>query len=98
MEKIAVSAMGYDDITVDYTSGKDYLITLAENEIIEHSTVVFSIRTVDDETISLLLLTDDFKEGKNRLADLQKLEKKTRRRNLLEKRLKKVYVPYVRKM
>lgn len=98
VEKIAVSAMGYDDITVDYTPGKDYLITLAENEIIEHSTVVFSIRTVDDETISLLLLTDDFKEGKNRQGDLQKLEKKTRKRNLLEKRLKKVYVPYVRKM
>jgi len=98
MGKIAVSAMGYDAISVDYTPGKDYLITLAENEIIENSTVVFSVRTVDDETISLLLLTDDFKEGKNRLADLQKLEKKTRKRNLLEKRLKKVYVPYVRKM
>lgn len=96
--KITVSAMGYDAISVDYTPGKDYLITLAENEIIEHSTVVFSIRTVDDETISLLLLTDDFKEGKNRLTDLQKLEKKTRKRNLLEKRLKKVYVPYVRKL
>lgn len=98
VEKIVVTALGYDDITVGYTPGKDYLVTLAENEIIENSTVVFSIRTVDDETISLLLLTDDFKEGKDRLADLQKLEKKIRKRNLLEKRLKKVYVPYVRKM
>lgn len=97
VEKIVVTALGYDDITFGYTPGKDYLVTLAENEIIENSTVVFSIRTVDDETISLLLLTDDFKGGKDRLADLQKLEKKIRKRNLLEKRLKKVYVPYVRK-
>lgn len=95
--KTAVSAMGYDAITIDHTQGKDYLVTLTENDIIEHSTVVFSIRTLDDETISLLMLSDDFKEGKNRMADLQKLEKKVRKRNLLEKRLKKVYVPYARK-
>lgn len=98
LEKITVSAMGYDAITIDHTLGKHYLVTMTENNIIENSTVVFSIRTVDDETISLLLLTDDFKESKNRLSDLQKLEKKIRKRNLLEKRLKKVYVPYVRKM
>jgi len=90
--------MYYDDITIDCTPGKDYLVTLAENEIIENSTVAFSVRSVDDETIFLLLLTDDFKGGRNRLADLQKLEKKVRERNPLEKQLKKVYVPYERKM
>jgi hypothetical protein len=60
--------------------------------------VVFYIETVDEETISLLLLTDDFRAGKNKLVELQKLEKKVRKRNLLEKRMKKVYVPYIRKM
>lgn len=95
--KIAVSAMGYDAITVDHSQGKDYQVSLIMNDIIENSTVVFGLRTVDDETISLLLLSDDFEEGKSRTADLQKLELKARKRNLLEKRMKKVYVPYTRK-
>lgn len=98
IKKIVVSDMYYDDITIDCTPGKNYLVTLAENEIIENSTVAFSVRSVDDETIFLLLLTDDFKGGRNRLADLQKLEKKVRERNPLEKQLKKVYVPYERKI
>ncbi|MCE5206079.1 MAG: hypothetical protein LLF80_08275 [Porphyromonadaceae bacterium] len=95
--RFAVSAMGYDAITVNHTQGKDYLVTLTVNDIIENSTVVFSLRNLDDETISLLLLSDDFNEGKNLTTDLQKLEKKVRKRNLLEKRLKKIYVPYVRR-
>lgn len=98
MEKIDVSAMGYNAISVDYNPGEDYLIRLSKDEIIENNTVVFTIQNVDDETISILLLSDNFKEGKNRLADLQKLEKKMRKRNLLDKRLKKVYVPYARKI
>lgn len=96
--KIKISALGYDPITIPYTQGKQYQVTLSENDIIENSTVVFYIKSVDEETISLLLLSDDFKAGKDKLADLQKLEKKVRKRNLLEKRMKKVYVPYVRKM
>jgi hypothetical protein len=98
LEKIKVSALGYDAVSADYTTGKQYLITMTEHDIIENNTVVFTIRTIDDETISLLLLTDNFKEGKNRLSDLEKLEKKIRKRNPLEKRMKKVYVPYVRKI
>lgn len=96
--KIRISAMGYDPLTVEHSPGMQYQVTLTENDIIEHSTVVFSLRTVDEETISLLLLSDDFKAGKNKQADLQKLEKKVRKRNPLEKRMKKVYVPYARKL
>jgi hypothetical protein len=98
MTSIAVSAMGYNSIAFDYSPGKDYLVRLAENDIIEQRTVVFRIDIIDDETISLLLLTDDFDAGKNRDNELQKLEKKARKRNLLDKRLKKVYVPYERKL
>lgn len=97
LEKIKASALGYDAVSLDYTAGKQYLITLTEHNIIENSTVVFTVRTIDDETISLLLLTDNFEEGKNRLSDLQRLEKKVRKRNPLEKRMKKVYVPYAGK-
>lgn len=97
ISEFTVSAMGYDAIAVNHTQGKNYLVSLIMNDIIENCTVVLGLRTVDDETISLLLLSDDFKEGKNLAADLQKLEKKVRKRNLLEKRLKKVYVPYTRK-
>jgi len=35
IKKIVVSDMYYDDITIDCTPGKNYLVTLAENEIIE---------------------------------------------------------------
>ncbi len=93
---IAVSAMGYNAIEFGYIPGKDFLVRLAENEIIENRTVVFRTKTIDDETMSLLLLTDDFDEGSNREKELQKLEKKARKSNLLDKRLKKVYVPYER--
>jgi len=96
MGVISVSAMGYNAIEFGYTPGKDFLVRLAENDIIENRTVVFSIKIIDEETISLLLLTDDFDAGNNRDKELQKLEKKARKSNLLDKRLKKVYVPYER--
>jgi len=93
---IAVSAMGYHTIEFGYIPGKDFLVRLAENDIIENSTVVFRTKAIDDETISLLLLTDKFDAANNRDKELQKLEKKARKSNLLDKRLKKVYVPYER--
>ncbi|WP_298649327.1 hypothetical protein [uncultured Proteiniphilum sp.] len=94
---ISTSPMGYNSISFDHIPGKDYLIKLAENDIIENSTVVFAIRSIDDETISLLMLTEDFNTGKDRDKDLQKLEKKARKSNKLDKRLKKVYIPYSRR-
>lgn len=93
---IAVSAMGFNGIEFGYIPGKDFLVRLAENEIIENRTVVFRTKTIDDETMSLVLLTDEFNEGGNREKELQKLEKKARKSNRIDKRLKKVYVPYER--
>lgn len=98
MALITVSAMGYNTISFEYEPGNDYLIKLAENEIIEQRTVVFKVNFIDDETISLLLLADDFKGGKDSSKELKKLDKKARKNNLLDKRLKKVYTPYERKM
>ncbi len=98
IEFIAVSAMGYNAISFDFEPGKDFLVRLVENEIIEQRTVVFKIAIIDDETISLLLLGDDFEADKNRGNELKKLDKKARKSNLLDKRFKKVYVPYERKM
>lgn len=94
---ISATSLGYNSISFDYTPGKDYRIRLAENDIIENKTVVFRIHTIDDETLSLLMLTDDFNTGKNRDKELQKLEKKARKSNKLDKRMKKVYVPYNRR-
>ncbi len=94
---ISAASLGYNSISFDYTPGKDYRIRLAENDIIENKTVVFKTRFIDDETLSVLMLTDDFNAGKNRDKELQKLEKRVQKSNKLDKRLKKVYVPYNRR-
>lgn len=91
---LSVTSLGYHSITFDNTPGKDYRVKLAENEIIEHKTVVFKIDLIDEDTLSILMLEDDYRSGKDRDKELQKLEKKARKTNKLEKRLKKVYIPY----
>ncbi len=77
ISSIAASSIGYNSISFNYTQGKDYLVRLAEHEIVENRTVIFKIQPIDDETISVLLLTDNFDEGKNRDKELKKLEKKS---------------------
>ena len=94
---IVVSALGYHTHRMQYEPELDYRVQLAENEIIENREVVFRCNIIDEETISLLMLSDDFKAGKNRDRELQKLLKKARRNNKIDKRMKKVYVPYERK-
>src|SRR5690348_17907907 len=59
---------------------KDFLAKLAENDIIEQRTVVFKMDIIDDETISLLLLTDDFETGKNRSKERNNMEHRARKR------------------
>jgi len=97
ISSISATSLGYNSISLDYTPGKDYRIKLAENDIIENRTVAFKINFIDEETLSLLMLTDDFKTGKNRDKELQKLENRARKTNKLDKRLKKVYIPYNRR-
>mgnify|MGYP007061807482 CR=1 FL=1 len=78
--------------------GVDYLVKLADSEVIEDRTVVFRLQEVDDETLSILLLADDFDPGKKRDNELKKLEKRARRSNQIDKRFKKEYEPYVRRV
>ncbi len=96
--KMSTSTMGYNSIEFDYNSGKDYLIRLAENDVIENRTVVFRFEEVDDETISILLLTDNFDTNKNRENELKKLAKRARKNNRIDKRYKKKFEPYVGSM
>lgn len=92
--KINVSAMGYNPISFDFKTNKDYLVRIAENDVIENRTVVFKYDIIDEETISLLLLTDDFKSGNNTDNELNKLDKRAKRRNLLHKRYSKEFIPF----
>lgn len=94
-ESLTISMMGYNSIEFDYTKGKDYLIRLAEHEVIEDKTVVFRFKELDEETISILLLTDDLNSGKNRDSELNKLEKRARKNNRIEKLYKKKFEPFV---
>lgn len=94
---ISATSLGYHPISFHYTKGKDYKISLAENDIIENKTVVLRINFIDQETLSVLMLIDDLNTKKERDKELEKYEKKAQKTNKLDKRLKKVYVPYVRK-
>lgn len=94
--KITVSGMGINTVTIDYSPCSDYLVKVADNEVVEDQTVVFMIREVDDETLSLLLLTDNFDSRKKRDSELHKLERKVRKSHRMDKRFKKEYEPYVR--
>ncbi len=93
---ITVSGMGYNTVTINYNHGHDYLVKLVDNEVIENKTVVFQFYEVDEETISILLLTDELDPGKKRDVELNKLEKKARKNNRIDKRFKKEYEPYLR--
>jgi hypothetical protein len=94
---LSATSLGYNSVSFNYTPGKDYRIKLAENDIIENNTVALKINFIDDETISLLMLTDDYDNGKNRDKELPKLEKRAQKTNKLDKRYKKVYIPYNRR-
>lgn len=94
IRKVKISMMGYDAIIFDYNTQKDYVIRLAKGDVIEHQTVAFRIKQPTDETIALLLLTTDFDNtAKDKKKELLKLERRAEKQNLLEKRLKKVYIP-----
>lgn len=93
IRKIRVSNLGYDEIRFDVTEGNDFRVTLAKDNVIENQTVVLKISREDEETLSILLLTDNFDPGKEKMKALEKLYEKARKSNLLAKRLKKEYIP-----
>lgn len=93
IKKVKVSNLGYNDIVFDVVRGKDFLVKLAKNNVIENQTVAFKAQKEDEETLSIILLSDDFNPGKNKIKSLEKLDKKAQKGNVLAKRLKKEYVP-----
>lgn len=86
VSKITVSSMGYNPITFDFSPGNDYVVRVAENDIIENKTVVFNFNQIDNETITLILMSDDFDRNKNMDRELSRLSNRARRENLIEKR------------
>lgn len=92
IKKIKASNLGYDDIVFDVVQGKDFLVKLAKNNVIENQTVAFKVKNDDEETISIILLSDNFEPGKDKMKSLEKLDKKVQKSNVLPKRLKKEYI------
>lgn len=88
---ISASAMGYNSIEFNNKAGSDYLVRLADNDVIEEKTAVFRFNEIDEETVSILLLTDDFNNEKKREDEIKKLEKKARKSNRIDKRYKKEF-------
>lgn len=89
INKLTASAMGYNPITFDFNSNNDYIITIAENDIIENKTAAFKFNKIDDETFSLILLSDNLNNNKDLEKELAKLIKRARKTNLIEKRFTK---------
>lgn len=97
IRKIKATNLGYDDIIFDVTEGKDFLVKLAKNNVIENQTVAFKVKNEDEETLSIILLSDDFDPGKDKMKSLEKLDKKIQKSNILSKRLRKEYIPTYRR-
>lgn len=93
IKRIKVTNLGYDDIAFEVVPGKDFLVKLARNNVIENQTVAFKVRSEDEEILSIILLSDNFDPGKDKMKSLKKLDKKIQKSNVLAKRLKKEYIP-----
>lgn len=93
IKRIKVTNLGYDDVAFEVEQGKDFLVKLARNNVIENQTVAFKVKREDEETLSIILLSDNFDPGKDKIKSLEKLDKKTQKNNVLAKRLKKEYIP-----
>ncbi len=90
IKKMKVSTMGYSNLVFDYNPTQDYLIRMSKGDVIEKKTVVFKIKEINEETLSVLLVSSDFDvEQHKRVKELTKLDKKMQKRNLLDTRLKK---------
>lgn len=92
IKRIKISGLGYQEVVFGAEKGKDFLVKLVKCNIIENRTVVFKISEEENETLSVVLLSDRFEPGKDRAKSLRKLDKKAQKNNILPKRLKKEYI------
>lgn len=88
--------MGHDGMVFDYARGNDFTVKMADRTVVENKQALFSIEPIDEETVSVLLLSTNFEPTRNEQKSMEKLAEKARKRNFLPKRLKKEYVPYKR--
>lgn len=89
MKKFRVFEMGYNGLTFDYQPGKDYMVKMSDRNFIENKTVVFRIKPIDEGTIGAMLLSTDFKPGKDQQKSLDALYQKALKKNYIDKRMKK---------
>ena len=89
MKKFRVFEMGYNGLTFDYEQGKDYVVKMSDRNFIENKTVVFRIRPIDEGTIGAMLLSTDFKQGKDQQKALDALYQKALKKNYIDKRMRK---------
>ncbi|MGI6073365.1 MAG: hypothetical protein ACOYEA_01825 [Fermentimonas sp.] len=96
VSRISTSEMGYNNLLIDYHPSKDYKVTIVKNDIIENRTVVLKIENIDDTSISLFLLTDNLDTKSNLTKELDKLQKKAKKANMLPKPFIKQNAPFRR--
>ncbi len=89
--RIKVTNLGFDTAVVDFDSNNDYLIKLVKTNVIENQTMAFEIRESDVASMSVVLLDEDFNEGKDRMKSLARLSKRAQKRNILDKIFRKEY-------
>lgn len=89
MKKFCIFEMGFDDIEFDIQPNEDYHVKMSDQKSVENKTVVFRLREIDEETIGVMLLSTDFKQGKDLQKSLDKLYQSALKKNFLEKRMKK---------
>ena len=92
IKTIRVSNMGYNGIEIESKIGVDYSITMAKNNIIQNQTLVLELIGHNNDSVSVRLLSDNFKPGKSQEKALERLLKQANKRNILSKKLTKEYV------
>lgn len=93
IRRVRISNMGYDGIGFDYQPQKNLTVRMVKNDIVENQTVLLRVRQPEEDVLSVLFLSDDFKPGKDRDKELQKLTRRAEKRNFLDKRLRREYIP-----
>ncbi len=89
---VKVSLMGYDGLDFRYDNSLDYTINMIKNKVIENKVVLFEIKPDGEDSITLTLLSEDFKAGKDLKKALEKSYQKALKTNRLGKRFKKEYI------
>lgn len=92
ISSVRVSMMGYNGLSFKYDNSLDYTIELVKNKVLENQAILFELKVDDEDSITLTLLSEDFKAGKDLNGSLDKAYKRAKKTNNLGKKYKKEYV------